>query len=120
MADDALPTDPAELRRLIGARSAHRGPQLKQRDIVRLLLRSDAQLLTLAAAVEAGVAEGLSCYRIASGLPKWADENVVRAFIRAAIRVDARPGRLTGWAAYHARKLASGEAYTCRRGRSIA
>lgn len=115
-----LPTDAAELRKLIGARSGHRGPQLRQSEIMRLLIRTDAQLLELASAVEAGVAEGLSCYRIAGKLPKWADENLVRTFVRAAIRVDGRPGRVTGWAAYHARKLATGEPYTCGRRRSIA
>jgi hypothetical protein len=115
----SLPTDAAELRQLLGARSAHRGPQLRQSEIMRLLLRTDAQLLELSTVVQAGVEEGLSCYRIAGKLPKWADEALVRTFVRAAIRVEARPGRLTGWASYHARKLATGEAYTCRRGRSI-
>ena len=113
-----LPADPAQLRKLLGLRFSARGPNLKPKDVVRLLLRTDAQLLAISAAVVDGVQKGLSCYLIAAGLPKYADENLVRAFIRAAhIPHESNSGK--GWARWHQRQRAAGTPYNCRRGPTL-
>jgi hypothetical protein len=110
-----LPADPSELRRLLGRR--YRRDDIAPRQVLRVLIRTDAQLAILAVAIEQGLAEALSCYLIAARLPKWADENLVRAFIRAA-RLEHALVRNGTWAAYHARKAETGEPYTNRRGQS--
>ena len=107
--------DPAVLRGLI-SKSLRSGRRRDDRS--RLLIRTDTQLVRLATAVVGGLTSGLSCVQIAAGLPPWADENLVRAFVRA-VGLDGRVTRRGTWAQYHARKAASGEPYTCRRGKGV-
>ena len=111
-----LPTDAAALRALLGRPHRHAAARRDAR--IRILIRTDRQLELLAAAVNAGLAGRASCTQIAATLPPWADEALVRAFVRA-VGLDGRVTRRGTWAQYHARKAASGEPYTCRRGKGV-
>lgn len=111
-----IPTEAASIRRLLDRKRRHRGGHALRNDLVRLLIRTDAQIEQLAAAVAAGIDQHLSCNRIAATLPRWCDENLVRAFVRCS-GLEHSLVRNGTWAQYHARKAASGEPYTCRRGK---
>jgi hypothetical protein len=113
-----LPTDAAGLRAHLDRKRRHKAAVLQRNGLVRVLIRTDVQLELLAAAVTLGLAQAKSCCEIARTLPKWADENLVRAFIRG-VGLEASLVRKGTWAQYHDRKAANGEAYTCRRGRSL-
>lgn len=110
-----LPTDAAELRRLLDRKRRHKGGHIQRNGLIRVLIRTDVQLVALAAAVSNGLAEARSCVQIARTLPRWADENLVRAFVRAA-GLEHKLVRRGTWAQYHARKTELAEPYTCRRG----
>lgn len=112
-----LPTEAASLRRLLDRKRRHKGAHAQRNGLVRVLIRTDVQLEQLAAAVSAGLADARSCVEIARTLPRWADENLVRAFIRAA-GLEHKLVRRGTWAQYHARKIEMAEPYTCRRGAS--
>ncbi len=118
-----LPLDAAELRRMIGWRHGPGHDQPKS-DVVRVLIRTDPQLLQLALAVNVGLKAGHSATRISQHLTTYArsgmDANLVLAFLRA-VGLDLRVRRQGGYAKYHSRKKAEGEnlgrsAYTHKRG----
>ena len=113
---NALPVD-AEALRLMLIRPS-RVAKGRRDGRLRLLSRTDKQLEILAAAVNIGLDAGQSCSAIAMGLPRWADENLVRSLI-VETGLERRLIRRGTWAQYHARKSASGEPYTCRRGKGV-
>ena len=125
-----LPLDPRLLRRRIALQRG-RGKNATRDQVTRVLLRTDAELLALAYAVNQGLSSGDTCAQITRRVGALAgegtDNNVVLAFLRA-VGVDRLVARRGTFAEYHIRKsMESAEsgrsAYTCRRGparRSVA
>lgn len=123
--DQSLPLDAAALRRLMTRRTSGNRARFSREDITRVLMRTDAQLIAMAQAVNQGLKRGDSVNRITGlvvdlGVDRAIDENVVRAFLRA-VGLELRCARQSNWARYHQRKAQESvelgrSAYTHKRG----
>lgn len=121
-----LPVEAGELRRMVATRrNQHSAARCGRDQVTRILMLVDAELVAMAAAINASMRDGLNVSQITRrlverGATRRIDEAVVLSFLRA-VGLEHRVKRRGGFAAYHARKALETaqlgtSAYTNRRG----